>query len=298
MSDILTELMNSGSVDTETLAKLLREQERVGLAGELSGSKRLGPTGQDLRAGARETAAGIGAVRTEDALSRMKEAMRLAAKRAELEAKGMEGDLNRQNRLDVAGLRNRGMLDAIAARKKGSQTSGDDQLMAFETQADHLDDLANVAVEARKMTSPWTTGYGSALKAIPGTDASSLEEFLVPLRSEEALSKLGELREMAAAMGQKGSGLGQVTEREIGLLMGARRSLETAQNEGQIDRALRHLEQAHRTAAKNIRREIQKIKASGGIGMVDRPGTQEESLADILAAAGINEADIAEDDDY
>lgn len=182
----------------------------------------------------------------------------------------------------------------IKANKGGAKG---DPRAAFETQLAHLEDLAGVADEAQKRSSGMNTGYMANLGFIKGSPASRLDEYLTPLRSEEALSKLSELRTYAASLGQKGSGLGQVTEREIMLLQGARRSLELAQGEEQLDAALAHLAAAHRRAAKNIRAELRKL--GGGSNMSQSPAPTQtggaefdpDSVADAWAT------DMDEDED-
>jgi hypothetical protein len=51
-----------------------------------------------------------------------------------------------------------------------------------------------------------------------------------------------------------------VTEREIKLLMGARRSLDTAQGEKQIDAALKHLQAQYERSMQIIGAELEKLR--------------------------------------
>lgn len=274
MASIIDELLQSGAVPPEELAKLLREQQEVGMAGQLSGSKRIGPLGTQLRQGAEETAAGLGARSEKSSLESWKAQMAAMARQGDRDARAQEGRLNRSSREKVAGMRGQQMLDAISARnaaKAGAGTAGQTESMYEDTLA-HLNDLADIASQAQGMSGMSNTGLLSATEIIPGSPARKLKEYMIPLQSNEALEKLSELRKQAAAMGQKGSGLGQVTEREISLLMGARRSLETAQGEEQLDAALKFLEKQYRSSAKNIQRELDKLRGmsdesdDGGFG--------------------------------
>ena len=289
--DVIDELLNPGTVPPEKLAELLREQNRFGTVAALSGSKALAPLGEKLRTEAVGTAAGLGENAETNSLNRWKSALLAAAKKAEIDARTREGGLNRQNRLDVAGMRSKSVLDAIAARKEGGGTLGiEGQIQAAQTALDRMADLADVARTAQDQSGVLSAGLLSATKIIPGTAARNLEEYIEPLRSEEALSKLNELRDAARAMGMKGSGLGQVTEREIRLLMGARRSLDTAQSERQLDAALKHLETQYRSSIRNIQRELDNLV--NGVGVVG-----EESGLDAILNEELG-GDFEDDDAY
>lgn len=271
MASIIDELLQSGAVPPEELAKLLREQQQVGMVGQLSGSKRIGPLGADLREGAEATAAGLGGRAEKSSLESWKAQMAALARQGDRDARADEGRLNRASREKVAGMRGQQMLDAISARNKAKAGAGTGQqtLDMYQATLDNMGELANTASQARGMSGMSNTGLLSATSMIPGSPARKLDEFLVPLKSNEALTKLSELRAQAAAMGQKGSGLGQVTEREISLLMGARKSLETAQGEEQLDKALEYLEKQYRSSMRNIQREIDKLRQSGDEGTDD-----------------------------
>ena len=87
------------------------------------------------------------------------------------------------------------------------------------TQAEALSELTNrnkdvisVINDTKKLISPWTTGYGSLLKALPLTDAKVLENNLETIKSNLSLGQLTALKE-ASKTGA--SGLGQVTRNEF-----------------------------------------------------------------------------------
>lgn len=260
MADVIDELLQPGTVDPALLAELLRRKEEHGMAAALSGSKRLGPTGGVMRAEALDTATGLGEQAETGALARWKAAMALQASRERNETTASEGRMNRQNRLDVAGLRNRGTLDAISARAaaKAGASNPDAANDIAESTARHAEDMMGVLDEAIRDTDGFSSGVLSLSKMIPGTPAANLEEKLSPVASTMALQKLEEMRRSAAAMGMKGSGLGQVTERELALLINHIRSVDIRQSPGQLRSNLRVLRDMFRESARKIRAEMNK----------------------------------------
>ena len=84
--------------------------------------------------------------------------------------------------------------------------------------------LANVDVALKRIT-PWSTGYGSLLKSVPTSDAMALNDIVKSLQSESVFSQLSTLKEQSKT---GASGLGSVTEKEIGLLEARIRSLNPA----------------------------------------------------------------------
>ncbi len=272
MADFIDELIQNGSVDPTALANQLRRQEQYGRVGAASGSKVLGPLGASAQQEAMAGAEGVGDRRTaayntdqKNSLESWKAQMAAMAKQADIQARQNEGRLNRGSRERIAGMRGQQMLDAIGARnaaKAGLGGPAGATLDGYKSTLGNLEELANTAREARGMSGRSNTGLMSATSVIPGSPARNLEAFIEPLKSMEALDKLSQLRKEAAAMGQKGSGLGQVTEREISLLMSARKSLDLAQDEKQFDKALDYLEKQYRSSMRNIQKEIDKIEAS------------------------------------
>lgn len=97
---------------------------------------------------------------------------------------------------------------------------------------ENLDGVVEDAVRMRKdMTA---VGYAAG-KYITGTDAYTLSEDITTLQSNSFLEKLMELK----ASSQTGaSGLGQVTEREIDLLIKAFRSIDPAMKQGDFEQRI------------------------------------------------------------
>ena len=87
-----------------------------------------------------------------------------------------------------------------------------------------------------------TTGFaGWLLGNIPGTPQFDYSEQLEAVKGRIALETLDQMRAEAAAQGNRGSGLGQVTEREIRILQATRGALEQAQSAGEVRRILTRL---------------------------------------------------------
>lgn len=261
MAGVFDELVSQGSVDPKLLAEILRRESEHGMLGALSGSKRLAPFGEQLRSDALKTGAGIGDARTADDLARWKQAMEQMQNRETIQGRMMEGDLNRQNALDVAALRNRGAMERQRAKAAGTGQAGPS--MSLNDQADHFITLADRAATGRNQSGFWSTGLRGHLKMFGGTDSRNLEMRLEPLRSSEALTALQELK---AASKTGASGLGQVTEREIDLLMSRIASLDILQDEEQLDEALTEIEARYRSLGRKLKQAALVEKTQGRSG--------------------------------
>lgn len=264
MASIIDELLNpGGTVPPDELANLLRQKEEVGMVGQLSGSKRLAPLGTAMRGEAMDTAAALGEGQQKVTLESWKAQMAAAQKQADRDARASEGRMNRASREGIASERNASAMGLLKARQAGKLgTGGYQTLDSFQNTLNNLNELASTADEAQGMSGWSNSGLMTMTDVVPGSPARKLKELMVPLMSMEALDKLSALRAEAQAMGQKGSGLGQVTQNELELLKGARKSLDAAQGEEQLDRALKYLAKQYRSSMKNIQREIDKLRLS------------------------------------
>jgi len=113
---------------------------------------------------------------------------------------------------------------------------------------DNVDSVVEDTIRLRKdMTS---VGYAAG-KFIPGTDAYTLNQDITTLQSNSFLEKLMELK----ASSQTGaSGLGQVTEREIDLLIKAFRSIDPAMKQGDFEERIGEFRQRYAEIQKKIAR--------------------------------------------
>lgn len=105
--------------------------------------------------------------------------------------------------------------------KLAQRSKIDNELAAFG-------DLNPVIDRALGQTGGFTTGaWGSVLKNIPGGEAFDLSKNLETIQSDQALTRLVKLKE-------GGGTLGAVSEKELALLMAAKRNLEQSQSEDQF----------------------------------------------------------------
>lgn len=107
-------------------------------------------------------------------------------------------------------------LPASAATIKAEQEKAQNTVNSLNTALSNVD-------TALQRVNPWSTGWGSALlKKIPTSDAMALNDIVTSLKSESVFAQLQALKEQSKT---GASGLGSVTEKEIGLLEARIRSL-------------------------------------------------------------------------
>lgn len=118
----------------------------------------------------------------------------------------------------------------------------------FFQSIENIDSVVEDTVRLRKdMTA---VGYATG-KYIPGTDAYTLSQDITTLQSNSFLEKLMELKTSS----QTGaSGLGQVTEREIDLLIKAFRSIDPAMNQGDFEERIGEFRQRYAEIQEKIAR--------------------------------------------
>ncbi|MBT8146489.1 MAG: hypothetical protein KJN90_06510 [Gammaproteobacteria bacterium] len=102
------------------------------------------------------------------------------------------------------------------------------------------DMLAGSFNQVRNNTSGWTTGFiGKMGSFVPGSPQNDLEKALSPIVANLGFDKLQDMRDNSPT----GGALGQVSERELALLISAVRSLEQSQSEDQFRENLDAVEQ-------------------------------------------------------
>jgi hypothetical protein len=125
------------------------------------------------------------------------------------------------------------------------------QLGKFSLQAE-MDNLTNINTVGERLlenADVWTTGFlGKAGSYIAGTPQADFEADLETVLADSALNKLMELKDSSDT---GASGLGQVTEREISLLMASRAALSQSQSPEQFKENLaRYLELRNKTVSR------------------------------------------------
>lgn len=114
-----------------------------------------------------------------------------------------------------------------ALEKRKNMPKSERRMIDFATKAMNTTSKIDEAIE---LVSPWSTGYGSLLSAIPATQAKDLEATLNTIQADAAFSTLQEMRENS----KTGGALGSVSERELQLLGSAVTSLDQAQSAPQL----------------------------------------------------------------
>lgn len=99
-----------------------------------------------------------------------------------------------------------------------------------------------------------TTGLIGAIGSlIPGTDAHDLKENMKTIEADAAFSTLQNMRDNS----KSGGALGQVSERELGLLSAAKAALSTSQSPEQFKENLRRYQMVRRQAMMNTAKAYQ-----------------------------------------
>jgi len=284
MADILDELLKGG-VAPEQLASELRRQMEYGLAGAASGSKRLGPLGAgmreealgqavDYRNRADKKAAGEAAAEFE----RLKMAVQAAEKKADRDQRSADNAANRAMQRELAKLREAG-ANSRAKIKAKKPAEGGTAVNAL-AHADEADRLAAHAAGLKERVGFLTSGLvGQVSKYVGGTPARGMEADLDTLMGNLALTKLDEMRRLAAESGAKGSGLGQVTEREIALLQSTIASIDITQPGSQLKRNLDKVREHYKSIGEKMR-QLAEEQADLEVGQGEVEGGDPSEEAD------------------
>lgn len=117
------------------------------------------------------------------------------------------------------------------------------------TAAFENDNINNVIDQVIENADSMTTGAGGALLgAIPGTSARDLQENLKTIEADAAFSSLQDMRDNSPT----GGALGQVSERELGLLSSARAALSASQSPEQFKQNLKRYKAVRNNAFKSV----------------------------------------------
>ena len=210
-----------------------------------------------------------------------------------------EGLVQKPEGTQAGGLTFDQQLALSKEQRAGRQEARDVQEAATEAQAakqemetkesdlynlhqDSFDRQERYIEQALKNTGLLSTGFASISKFAPGTPARQLEESLKPILGEAAFGRLQQMRDAS----KTGGALGQVSERELGLLESAMGALSTSQNESQFRSNLLAYRKQLRESHARIQ-EAYKSKNAGGSGGRSAPRYKDDvntsqSLDDIL----------------
>lgn len=265
MDDILEALLNGTPENQEALVAALRRQKDVGTALAMSGSQRGSKLGASMADDATATAAGLGQQAQTASLAQWRAMMEAEQARSNRDAANERARLDRASREGIAAGRI-SSAERIAADKlkAGSGGDGTGDVSVMQDNVHNLSNLKNrINADILPRVDGFSSGFASLSKVIPGTPAATLDKLLEPIRSNEALSKLNKMREDAAAMKMKGSGLGQVTEREISLLISNLVSLDTGLPADELRAELGKLMAQYDRAINAYNADIEKARRMG-----------------------------------
>lgn len=129
---------------------------------------------------------------------------------------------------------------------------GDDVLtqdLLRRSAVDEFNNLQSLTTEAIEKTNSISAGsLGTLLDNWFGLNqpAENLEAALAPILANEAFGQIDAMRQAAAQSGSRGTGLGQVTEREIDLLQNVREALSQSQSPAELRENLTSLQEQRR----------------------------------------------------
>lgn len=129
-----------------------------------------------------------------------------------------------------------------AAQEEAAEAQNAAQREAITGAARDTSNLLEDVNAVLAQTNDDTTGFaGWLLGTVPGMPQFDYGQQLEAIKGRIALETLDQMRAEAAAQGNRGSGLGQVTEREIRILQATRGALEQAQSADEVRRVLTRL---------------------------------------------------------
>jgi len=156
--------------------------------------------------------------------------------RIELEPELKNLTITAGNKADMGlgGGPSKGDVEALVIKKRFEQEKANQRPKreaAADAALDRTVALKELVQQARTQATGMTTGFaGSMTKGVAGTPAHDLSQTLLTLQANAGFDRLQEMRDNSVT----GGALGQVSERELGLLMAAYAALEQSQSKGQF----------------------------------------------------------------
>lgn len=170
-----------------------------------------------------------------------------------------------------------------AAQATGRKITTEDQtktaielpqaLAGLDSTITKVDSVMDTVRRTKEQVTPKTTGFlGARLGSIEGTDAFDLRANIKTIQANLGFDQLQRMREAS----KSGGALGQVSERELDLLISAVNSLDASQSDEQLrqnfDLVLKHYE--------NYKLEIEKMKRLMRERAGETPAMDMRSLSD------------------
>lgn len=111
------------------------------------------------------------------------------------------------------------------------QTGQTKRLVGAQAESEKTARLKTLITKAKTQATKWTTGFlGEKLKGVAGSPAHNLSQTLLTLQANAGFDRLQEMRNASVA----GGALGQVSERELALLMASYAAIGQSQSREQF----------------------------------------------------------------
>ena len=139
----------------------------------------------------------------------------------------------------------------IVGRETGERQMAQPKAMASLESANSKTQLVRSKIaQALPMINNYTTGVGSLLSALPGTQARDLKETIDTIVANLGFEELQDMRNNSPT----GGALGAIAVQELNMLQKTKTSLEQAQTVGQLTNAMRELDEFQAGAAERRKR--------------------------------------------
>lgn len=174
-----------------------------------------------------------------------------------------------------------GNLEAIPggpAAIKEERTTGKEKAL-LKGQVQKADLIINKVDQALSKVNRFTAGFGSKFAIIPSTKARDLQSDIETIKANLGFQQLQEMR----ASSPTGGALGNVSEREIGLLTSAVASLDQEQSPKQLKARLQEIKDSYSRWKNAVSGSLGQEEVSDSLGQEEASDSlgQEEDFSDI-----------------
>ena len=139
----------------------------------------------------------------------------------------------------IVALRGGQLISSVDVKEGATMQDG----VALLTKLGDMDDNIGFVQSLRTEANSFVTGVGNTLlSGLPATQARAYQAKVDTLKNRLTVEAINSLREAAAASGSSGTGLGQITEKELAILEGLVATLDTGMGKEDFVSALQEIE--------------------------------------------------------